>query len=298
MPLTRREILAGLATAGVTAITPRVLASAEPARGSFRICFFTDSHVPAPKPDDPKPEETTRHWARFRKALDKANSYRPSLFVFGGDNVMAVDQGNSEAHADAMFSNWSKTIAENVKVPHVSVIGNHDIWYPKDLEVKDRKEKAIRAFGMPNRYHAYRAGGWNFILGDVFHPGAATEIDKEQFAWLDAELAKSNLPTCIVTHAPFLGPSCQMDGDPVGGKKELRKLFRKHDNVRLALSGHQHWLDECRLDRVTYVCGGAVSGAWWGGSYEEFPPAFLIMDLAPDGSVRYETVFWEGTPKK
>jgi len=99
-----------------------------------------------------------------------------------------------------------------------------------------------------------------------------------------------------VSHAPFFGPSCQLDGDPVGGKKELRKLFQKHDNVRLALSGHQHWLDKCELDRVSYLCGGAVSGAWWGGEYEGFPPAFLILDLNANGTFRSETVYWETKP--
>jgi hypothetical protein len=62
------------------------------------------------------------------------------------------------------------------------------------------------------------------------------------------------------------------------------------------LSGHQHWLDKCELDRVSYLCGGAVSGAWWGGEYEGFPPAFLILDLNADGTFRSETVFWETKP--
>jgi hypothetical protein len=292
--LSRRDVLAGLAGLG---LGPFGDTKSPQRRGrGGRICFFTDAHVPAPKPGDADPTATTRHWVRFRKALDKANSFRPSLFVFGGDNVMAVDQGNSEEHAQAQFDNWTRTIAEKVRVPHVSVIGNHDIWYPKDVEVPDRKAFAKTAFGMPNRYYAHQALGWNFILGDVFHPGAPTALDAEQFAWLDSELARTNLPTCIVTHAPFFGPSCQLDGDPVGGKKELRALFRKRDNVRLALSGHQHWLDRCELDRVHYLCGGAVSGAWWGGLYAEFPPAFLILDLKADGSFSSQTVYWETQP--
>lgn len=289
MQLTRRNVLTGLTSA---ALAPLVSAAPTLAR-SGRICFFTDAHVPAPAPGDAHPENTTRHWARVRKAFDKANSYKPALYVFGGDNIMAVDQGQPEEHARAMFDNWAKIVKEKVRVPHVSVIGNHDIWYPKDREITDRKALAKECYQMPNRYHSHEALGWKFMLIDQFMPGAPTAIDKEQFAWLDAELGKSNQPVCLVSHAPFFGPSCQLDGDPVGGKKELRKLLQKHDNVRLSLSGHQHWLDRCELDRVTYLCGGAVSGAWWGGLYEDFPPAFTILDLNADGTFRTETVYWE-----
>jgi len=289
MPLTRRDVLTGISS---LALVPIVKASPSIAR-SKRICFFTDAHVPAPAPGDPNPENTTRHWARVRHAFDKANSYKPNLFVFGGDNIMAVDQGQPEAHARAMFENWKNIVKDKVRTPHVSVIGNHDIWYPKNIEVADRKALAKEAFQMPNRYHSYEALGWKFMLLDVFIPGAPTAIDAEQFAWLDTELGKSNQPVCLVSHAPFFGPSCQLDGDPVGGKKELRKLLQKHDNVRLSLSGHQHWLDRSELDRVTYICGGAVSGSWWNGPYEGFDPAFTILDLNADGTFRTETVFWE-----
>jgi 3',5'-cyclic AMP phosphodiesterase CpdA len=292
MLLSRRHVLAGVSS---VAAAPFALASTVLPK-SGRICFFTDAHVPAPAPGDANPENTTRHWARVRKAFDKANSYRPNLFVFGGDNVMAVDQGQTEEHGRAMFDNWATIVKEKVKAPHVSVIGNHDICYLKGVEMTDRKALAKQSFQMPNRYYHREAAGWNFMLLDIFIPGAGTGIDKEQFDWLDAELGKTNRPVCLVSHAPFFGPSCQLDGDPVGGKKELRKLFQKHENVRLALSGHQHWLDKCELDRVSYLCGGAVSGAWWGGEYEGFPPAFLILDLNADGTFRSETVFWETKP--
>jgi len=292
MGLTRRDLLSGISSLALVPLVGASSFSGGARKG--RICFFTDAHVPAPAPGDPEPDKTTQHWARVRKAFDKANSYKPELFVFGGDNVMAVDQGQPEAHARAMFDNWAGIVREKVRAPHVSVIGNHDIWYPQGAEITDRKALAKEAFSMPNRYYQHEALGWNFLLLDVFIPGAPTAIDKEQFVWLDAELGKSNKPTCLVSHAPFFGPSCQLDGDPVGGKKELRALLLKHDNVRLALSGHQHWLDRCELDRVSYLCGGAVSGAWWNGAYQGFAPAFTILDLNADGTFRAETVFWEG----
>ena len=34
---------------------------------------------------------------------------------------------------------------------------------------------------------------------------------------------------------------------------------------------------------MTYCCNGAVSGAWWGGNYQETKPGYAIIDLYPDG---------------
>jgi predicted phosphodiesterase len=82
-------------------------------------------------------------------------------------------------------------------------------------------------------------------------------------------------------------------GGSVGSPKVFRELFLKHPNVRLALSGHNHMLDDCTIDHVTYICGGAVSGAWWGGDYEHFPPAFVIIDLLPNGSAIRQIIYYE-----
>jgi hypothetical protein len=35
---------------------------------------------------------------------------------------------------------------------------------------------------------------------------------------------------------------------------------------------------------VKYLCNGAVSGSWWDGVYQEFPPAYVIVDLFDEGT--------------
>ena len=88
--------------------------------------------------------------------------------------------------------------------------------------------------------------------------------------------------------------TAQHVGGGVGGKGfDYRVFFYKHPQVRLALSGHQHMVDCCRLDRVTYICGGAVSGGWWEGDYQHFGPVFLIFDLKPDGTFDHQEIYWE-----
>jgi 3',5'-cyclic AMP phosphodiesterase CpdA len=297
MALSRRDFLAGI-TAGTAALSlsPSTAEAAEAVAQSgrgLRICFFTDAHVPMPKEDDPTPAKTLEATDRLKKAFAKANTYKPQLFVFGGDNVMAVDQGNTEAHTDAQFANWSKQVKENVKVKHISVIGNHDIWVPKENKPADPKAKAVAAFSMPHRYYRHDQAGWTFLLLDVFHTSGPSGLDKEQFAWMESEVKKTTNPVCLVSHSPFFGPSLQLDGDPLGGKMELRKLLLKNPQVKLGLGGHQHWIDRCELDHMTYLTGGAVSGAWWDGPYQEFDPAFLIIDLNPKGEIKVQKVFWE-----
>lgn len=220
MALSRRDFLAGI-TAGTAALSlspstaEATEAVAQSGRG-LRICFFTDAHVPMPKEDDPTPAKTLEATERLKKAFAKANTYKPQLFVFGGDNVMAVDQANTEAHTDAQFANWSKQVKENVKVKHISVIGNHDIWVPKENKPADPKAKAVAAFSMPHRYYRHDQAGWTFLLLDVFHTSGPSGLDKEQFAWMESEIKKTTNPVCLVSHSPFFGPSLQLDGDPLG----------------------------------------------------------------------------------
>jgi predicted phosphodiesterase len=76
-------MIGGLALAGL-ASTARPVARAESeARRSLRIAFLTDSHLPG------SPGENTR----FARLLDRVQGQKdkPELIVFGGDNVMAVD---------------------------------------------------------------------------------------------------------------------------------------------------------------------------------------------------------------
>jgi len=294
--ISRRNLFLGTASAALAATPLAGLSAAK--RRNLRVCFFTDAHLPGPATHETgMPAAKFMHQKRVRAAFDRANRFRPDLFVFGGDNVFAVDQGNDEANATSQFTSWKNVVAEKVKVTAVTVIGNHDIWYPKEGNPKDRKAMAVEAFRMPNRFYAQSVKGWRFILLDVFHSDGS-KLDVEQMAWLESELRKVNEPVCVVTHAPILSITTQLEGGAIGGTKKLRDLFRATPEVRLALSGHQHMLDCCEMDQVTYLCGGAVSGAWWGGDYNGFAPAFCILDLFSDGSVSSQTVLWEPNPPK
>jgi Icc protein len=296
---TRRDFVAATA-AGVAglfagqAVAAPSSGAAPSSDNGLRVCFFTDSHLPYADTLARLPNAKFHHQERIQTAFDKANGFQPKAFVFGGDNVFAVDQsndgGDKEDNARAQFDNWKRVVADKVRVPHHSVIGNHDIWHARP-KGQDAKALAIAGYGMPNRYYSWSMKGWKFLMLDVFHDSGC-HVDKEQLTWLENELA-GDRPVCVVTHSPILGVTSQLVGGGVGGAKEFSELFYRHPNVRLALSGHQHMVDCCQIDRVTYHCAGAVSGSWWEGSYQHFPPAFLILDLLSNGDSRHEMVFWE-----
>ena len=67
----------------------------------------------------------------------------------------------------------------------------------------------------------------------------------------------------------------------------------KHPNVKAAISGHIHLADRTRYLNVDYFCNGSVCGRWWTGKYQEFAPAYALLDLFNDGSVECELIHFD-----
>jgi 3',5'-cyclic-AMP phosphodiesterase len=305
MEFNRREMISGLAAAGLWR-SSETLARAEPttARRALRVAFLTDSHLPV----------TPGENQRMSRMLDRLQDQRdkPELIVFGGDNVMAVDDDddkNTSESAQAQFDNWVEKVVKRVTCPFVSVIGNHDIFWKDGKATKsvDPKARAAKAYMMPNRYFSHRAGGWKFLLLDTFHSDEC-RIDPAQWPWLERELGAGTEPIVLVSHAPILtvtgfleskveqsgGQYVMPSGWMVSEVNKIKELLLRHPRVKLALSGHMHQVDRVDYQGVAYVCGGAVSGNWWDpGKYIGFGPAYLMIDLFADGSFRHEVIFWE-----
>ncbi len=292
----------GVSVAAMTSLG-RAPAQTHPTDG-FRVCFFTDPHLPPPYSQKEAESYQPNTW--IRNAFKSANRHRPDVFVFGGDCVARVDSiynpdGNlpcSEEAADAQFENWSKVVQENISVPHHTVIGNHDIWMPNVNTPTVAKEKAIKAFEMPSRYYSWKMKGWKFVMLDIFGKDGFNH-DPEQQAWFEKEI-QGNQPVCVVSHSPIFSVTPYIEaGKTLGDHKKMRQLFLDNPHVRVALSGHMHLIDHVEFDRVTYHCAGAVCGGWWGNkSYKSTPGAYMVLDLHPDGSHHYQTIYWDWSGKE
>lgn len=297
--LDRRHFLqTGLGVAG--ALATAQAGPDTPNQTALRVAFLTDMHLPGDQPEVA---------ARVGKLVAEiqARPQKPDLFLFGGDNVMAVDGQQTAEQVQTQFDLWTETVARRLTTPFLSVIGNHDIWWKAPAAPgSDHPEKALATerYQMPHRFFSKVVGGWRFVMLDCFQSGGC-ELDDKQWAWLERELQKSQEPVCVISHAPILSvthffePSTAREQGYVipaswspKGAVRFRELFRDHPHVKLALSGHMHTVDRVEVDHTGYVCGGAVSGAWWRGDYYGFPPAWVELQLFPDGRWSHELRPW------
>jgi 3',5'-cyclic AMP phosphodiesterase CpdA len=297
MNLSRRSVLSLLGS--LPAFSFPAFASSKEPRRFLRIAYFTDIHLP------PIAEINARAAKAFKLAKDC------DLFLFGGDNVMAIDH-KTEEQVQAQYQNWTEFTKTNLKKPHRAILGNHDIeqWDDNDSSFNSGKSRPVKFFGMQNRYWGEKMAGWRIIGLDTVHRNGTAFmglIDPEQLAWLKNVLADKTTPTLVCGHMPLLSVTTLADkgltpkdntlpisfASEVSNAREVVNLFREAGNVKLCLSGHTHMIDRCDFGGTSYVCAGAVCGGWWNGPNQGFPPAYTQVDLMSDGSFELKTIFWE-----
>lgn len=313
MTISRRDLLTtGLAAGATAAIASPARAtqkSAEQSNARRRVIRFanlTDAHV--------QPERGASDG--LAACLEHAQENGAEFIVFGGDNLMNVD-GRGRDSAKQQLEVYNAVVRDHCSLPHHHIVGNHDILA---LDPTDGKKWAEDAFGLDKRYNQFSmqssqagSGNWRFIALDSTSPeggGYKGRLDEEQFDWLERTLRDipRSANVCIVSHIPIVAVCAYFDGENektgdwrVPGAwmhidaRRLKDLFLKHPQVKLCLSGHMHLADTVEYLGVKYACNGAVSGAWWGGDYQEFAPGYGLIDLYDDGTseTRYVTYGWQ-----
>lgn len=250
------------------------------------VAHITDVHV-RPEHDAP---------ARFRASLRQLRAAHPGIaFVLNtGDTI---DGADGRERTVEKWRIWKTTTESELKgIPIFSVLGNHDMLEGPDTDPLVGKAGACRSLGMPNRFYSFDRAGWHFILLD----GNGIGTDKEQMVWLENELTATDpgTPIAILSHQPILsvGAVVHCPGDVLENRLQMVALFTHHPNVKLCLAGHTHLHDKAFYNGVTYVGGGALSGAWWErekssdgrSGYLGTRPGYGILQLFADGSSSYE----------
>lgn len=299
--MNRREVLAGgLGLGFISTVT----AQSPGRKPSLRAGHITDVHI-LPEREAPQGVQSL-----FEHLLP-AQGWSAELILNTGDTVMAVDGKVSAAKAAVQIDLW-KEATKASKVPIRSCLGNHDVW--DGVEPNERIPRQKKGFtlmtevlGLPAPYYSFDQGNWHFIaLNSVANWPTYGELSREQFEWLKKDLKQTprERPICVLSHLPIVSVTSslygngQCRGDGVLVPKvwqhidcwEISELFRRHPNVKLCLSGHMHTQDRCEYRGVWYICGGAVSGAWWNGSEYGFPPCYGAIDFYPDGAFDYRFV--------
>ena len=261
----------------------------------FRIAHLTDIHL---KNELGAP-------AKFAKCLQHVQQQTPKVdFILnGGDIVFDMNKEN----IDSINSQWklySDILKSDNSLPVHHCLGNHDIWWNEDTR-KDPfygKKYAMDKLGLAKPYYSMIKNGWKFIMLDSVHLDIDNtwyigKLGDEQFQWLENELkdTKADMPVVVMSHIPILTALLMIEdnivnkwemlgGDMHTDTSKIINLFYKHPNVKLCMSGHLHMRDKVVYNNVTYLCNGAVSGAWWNGNRRQTAPGYGLIDLYSDGT--------------
>jgi len=274
----------------------------------LRFAHLTDIHV---KPGL-IPETGMAKALQQVQRLDK----KIEFIMNGGDMIMDALEATKEK-TQQQWDVFHRILRSENSLPVFHCIGNHDVWgwFIKEnlptgqagKAVSDKlygKQWVIDTLQLPNRYYNFSKGNWNFLVLDSIQlnpaGGYIGKVDDPQMEWLQQAL--KNIPVnqhvCIISHIPILSISSglffnktEANGDLKIQRNlmhtdflALKKLFQQHPNIRCCISGHTHLQDEVDYLGIKYYCNGAVSGNWWNGSFQEFAPAFAVMELFDDGS--------------
>ncbi len=298
----RRDFIihtAALSTA--TLINPPGAISNEMKKKPIRVAHLTDMHV---KPD--KEVETA-----VIKAMHHAQEQNPKIdfIINGGDAIMdalEADKQKTKIQWDLLNS----MLKNEISLPIYHCIGNHDVWgwfvkeNKPDTERQYGKIWAVETLQLKNRFYSFTKDKWHFIVLDStqLNPagGYIGKLDDEQLAWLQAELESVTKEKfiCIISHIPILSicaglffNKTEVNGDLKIQRNlmhtdfiALKKIFLNYPNIKVCISGHIHLQDEVDYLGIKYFCNGAVSGNWWKGNFQEFAPAYALLEFHKDGS--------------
>ena len=262
---------------------------------SLRIAHITDVHL----------KDKFGAPAKFAKCLHhlQQQNPKPDLVLNGGDFVFDMNKENLST-IDAQWNLVSDLYKSDCGIPAHSCLGNHDIWWFENNKGQAvyGKQYALDRLKLAKPYYSFNQAGWKFIILDSVHLDIdgtwyIGKLGDEQMAWLENELKTTdpNTPILVLSHIPILTATNLIEDNIVnkwvmlGGEMHtdtarIISLFYQHPNVKLCLSGHIHLREKLVYNNVTYICNGAVCGAWWEGNRRETAPGYGIIDLYADGT--------------
>lgn len=261
----------------------------------LRIAHITDVHL---KNDLGAPQKFTKCLHHIQQQSPKVD-----LILNGGDVVFDMNKENISTINDQWQLTHSILKNEN-SLPIHYCLGNHDIWWYEDDKGQALygKKYSMDQLHLSKPYYSITKNGWKIIMLDSVHLDIDNtwyigKLGDEQFSWLQTELQNTpaNMPVMVMSHIPILTALLMIEdnivnkwemlgGDMHTDTAKIINLFYQHPNVKLCLSGHLHMRDKVVYNNVTYLCNGAVSGAWWKGNRRETAPGYGLINLYADGN--------------
>ncbi len=247
-----------------TALTPTLAQSND---ADFSFIFMTDIHY------------QTKRGANeaFQIAIDSANQTNADFVLTGGDLVYDVLRGNYKK-SEELFIGYKEAV-KGFNMPVYHCIGNHELFAIYEESPEDSTHPDYK-YGMFERhlgktYYSFDHKGWHFIVLnsiDVVGKKYIGMVHKEQLDWLRQDLAKvdKKTPIAIAMHIPLVStyreiyPKKPITEVPnniwIYNRKEVLDAFKDH-NLKLALQGHMHWIEDLNIqNRTRFITGGSIAG--------------------------------------
>jgi len=275
----------------------------------LRFAHLTDIHVKPGLIPETGMSKALQHVQGLKQPID--------FIINGGDSIMDALEASKEK-TQTQWDLFKNILQKENSLPVYHTIGNHDVW---GWFIKGEKPDNDKLYGKQwvqdilemKRYYSFTQRNWHFIVLDStqLNPagGYIGKLDESQLAWLQNELKSvaAGKFICIVSHIPILSicsglffDKTETNGDLLIKRNlmhtdflTLKKIFAKYPAIKLCISGHIHLQDELEYLGIKYYCNGAVSGNWWGGSFQEFAPAYAVMELFDDGSSKRTMMKYE-----
>ncbi len=286
----RREFLSLAGAAAAASLYPSQSAKGEQTTGSkLRILYFTDVHAMLEREAPELMRETAK---RIRdEPFDLVIG--GGDFVHGGFNAVP---GEMEPRFEAL-----RVFLDQIGHRIEPMIGNHDYVGVKpvdDSAPSDDPRRMFREFfELEKTWRTFDKGDYRFLMLDPVKPVDLPEryhghVDEEQMEWMRAVLKSTpaDQPLVLCTHIPLRTTFKQIQESPtaalppnliVTNANEVLDLFKEHRLV-LVLQGHLHFEEWIRWNRLNFLMGGALCGAWWQGPNLGTHRGFGVLEL--DGS--------------
>ena len=270
----RRSVIKNI---GGLFLTPSLLASSKGKKPVLRVAHLTDIHM----------KNELEAPTKFAKCLHHVQQQNPKVdFILnGGDIVFDMNKANLSAIND-QWNLLNGILKSECSLSIHYCLGNHDVWWSEDSKGQTDygKKYSLEKLNLTKSYYSFTQKGWKFIILDsiqldVDNTWFIGKLGEEQFAWLANELKNTDpsMPVLVLSHVPILTATLMIKdnivnkwqmsrGDMHTDTAKIIDLFYQYPNVKICLSGHVHLRDKVQYNNVTYICNGAVSGAWWNGN--------------------------------
>lgn len=243
-----------------------------------RVALIADTHLTGPEyhlntesndlDNDSVVRSQMRMYSTARNCLQDVEPY-PKLVAMLGDvvhnglDILKSDFGIDEHGLQKLFDmgvngyTIGADIFESIPLPKLYVWGNHDnlltCGEPENSVPKDLLEKVYRYYFNASAYSSVELDHWkiiglNSMWGDTWDPTSPhcnqvlSSFGREQLLWLDNELSntKASHVALLFHFPPGTIKLNEIEPGSDGGITDLRSVLKKHNTIRVALTGHFH----------------------------------------------------------